>query len=53
MAGSLVKYGYGTKTAMPLIQAVEIYNRLGVAAETEAVPVKFNGLLPNIKSPAL
>ena len=36
MAGSLVKYGYGTKTAMPLIQAVEIYNRLGVAAETEA-----------------
>jgi len=36
MAGSLVKYGYQTKTAMPLIQAVEIYNRVGVADEAEA-----------------
>lgn len=35
-AGKLVKYGYQTKTAMPLIQAVEIYNRLGVTNETEA-----------------
>ena len=35
-AGKLVKYGYRTKTAMPLIQAVEIYNRLGVTNETEA-----------------
>ena len=36
VAGKLVKYGYQTKTAMPLIQAVEIYNRLGVSAETTA-----------------
>lgn len=36
MAGRLVKYGYQTKTAMPLIQAVEIYNRVGVGDETEA-----------------
>ena len=36
MAGRLVHYGYQTKTAMPLIQAAEIYNRVGVAAETEA-----------------
>lgn len=36
VAGKLVKYGYQTKTAMPLIQAVEIYNRLGVTNETEA-----------------
>lgn len=35
-AGKLVKYGYQTKTAMPLIQAIEIYNRLGVTTETEA-----------------
>lgn len=36
VAGKLVKYGYQTKTAMPLIQAVEIYNRLGVSNEAEA-----------------
>lgn len=36
IAGKLVKYGYQTKTAMPLIQAVEIYNRVGVADESEA-----------------
>lgn len=36
VAGKLVKYGYQTKTAMPLIQAVEIYNRLGVTNEAEA-----------------
>lgn len=34
-AGKLVKYGYQTKTAMPLIQAVEIYNRVGATAEAE------------------
>lgn len=33
LAGQLVKYGYDTKTALPLIQAVEIYNRLGVAPQ--------------------
>ena len=36
VAGKLVKYGYQTKAAMPLIQAAEIYNRLGVSNETEA-----------------
>lgn len=36
MAGKLVKYGYQTKTAMPLIQAVEIYNRVGLVDESEA-----------------
>lgn len=34
-ADHLVQYGYKTKTAMPLIQAVEIYNRVGVRPETE------------------
>lgn len=34
-ADRLVQYGYKTKTAMPLIQAVEIYNRVGVRPETE------------------
>ena len=33
MAGQLVKYGYDTKTALPLIQAVEIYNRLGATSQ--------------------
>lgn len=36
VAGRLVKYGYQTKTALPLIQAAEIYNRLGVSNEAEA-----------------
>lgn len=36
VASRLVKYGYQTQTALPLIQAVEIYNRLGVSSETEA-----------------
>lgn len=35
-AGTLAKYGYQTKTAMPLIQAAEILNRLGVHESTEA-----------------
>lgn len=35
MAGQLAKYGYQTKTALPLIQAVEIYNRVGVADEAQ------------------
>ena len=38
-AGKLVKYGYETKSAMPLIQAVEIYNRLGVT-DAEQTPSK-------------
>lgn len=36
MAGQLAKYGYETKTALPLIQAVDILNRVGVSDETEA-----------------
>lgn len=36
MAGKLVKYGYQTKTALPLIQAVEIYNRVGLSDEADA-----------------
>lgn len=35
-ADRLVQYGYKTRTALPLIQAVEIYNRVGVRPETEA-----------------
>lgn len=35
MAGQLVKYGYSTESALPLIQALEIYNRLGVHDETD------------------
>lgn len=35
-ADRLVQYGYKTKTAMPLIQAVEIYNRVGVHPAAEA-----------------
>ena len=33
-AGELVQYGYRTQTALPLVQAVEIYNRLGVCPAT-------------------
>lgn len=33
-AGKLIRYGYGTKTALPLIQAVEIYARLCVSDDT-------------------
>lgn len=32
-AGTLVRYGHQTKTALPLIQAAEIYSKLGVTAE--------------------
>ena len=34
-AGELVQYGYRTQSALPLVQAVEIYNRLGVTAATD------------------
>lgn len=34
-ANHLIQYGYKTQTAMPLIQAVEIYNRVGFHPETE------------------
>lgn len=33
MANQLVKYGYQTKTALPLIQAVQIYKKLNVKEE--------------------
>lgn len=35
LAGDLVRYGYQTKSALPLIQAVQIYKSLGVSAGTE------------------
>lgn len=33
LANQLVKYGYDTKTALPLIQAVQIYKKLNVTTE--------------------
>lgn len=36
MAGQLVQYGYQTKAALPLIQAVQIYQKVGVRPEEEA-----------------
>ena len=38
LAGELVQYGYSTKTALPLIQAVQIYQRLGAQPATDATP---------------
>jgi len=38
IAGKLVKYGYHTKTALPLIQAVEIFKRLNVCEESPEGP---------------
>lgn len=35
LADQLVRYGYQTKTAMPLIQAVQIYKALNVTAATD------------------
>ena len=35
LAGQLVKYGYQTKSALPLIQAVQIYKNLSMAAPTD------------------
>ena len=35
-AGRLVQYGYATKQALPLIQAVQLYQSVGVREETEA-----------------
>lgn len=34
-AGTLVRYGYSTKSALPIIQAVEIYKKLGIRAEPD------------------
>ena len=39
LAGQLVQYGYSTKTALPLIQAVQIYQRLNVQPATGETPV--------------
>ena len=39
LAGKLVQYGYSTKTALPLIQAVQIYQRLNVQPATGETPV--------------
>ena len=38
LAGQLVKYGYQTKTALPLIQAVEIFKKLNVTDVTPESP---------------
>ena len=38
LAGELVRYGYQTKTALPLIQAVQIYKRLNVTDATGGEP---------------
>lgn len=35
LAGELVKYGYETQTALPLIQAVQIYQQLNVQPATD------------------
>ena len=35
-AGRLVQYGYATKQALPLIQAVQLYQSVGVREEAEA-----------------
>jgi len=35
LANQLVKYGYETKTALPLIQAVQIYKKLNVTTEAK------------------
>ena len=40
LAGDLVRYGYQTKQALPLIQAVQIYKSLGVTAGTEEKKVE-------------
>ena len=43
MAGMLVKYGYQTKTALPLIQAVQIYKNLNVTDATPQEPKQHEG----------
>lgn len=43
MAGRLVKYGYQTKTALPLVQAVEIFKKFNVSEETPNKPNKQEG----------
>ena len=40
MAGRLIKYGYQTKTALPLIQAVEIFKKCNVCDEISKKPKK-------------
>jgi hypothetical protein len=43
MAGELVKYGYKTQSALPLIQAVQIYKSIGVVPEAEAKQKEVEG----------
>ena len=43
MAGELVKYGYKTQNALPLIQAVQIYKSIGVVPEAEAKKKEVEG----------
>lgn len=43
LAGQLVKYGYQTKTALPLIQAVDIFKKLNVTEITPESPKSQTG----------
>ena len=43
MAGQLIRYGYQTKSALPLIQAVQIYKKLGVTDATDVKPKESEG----------
>jgi hypothetical protein len=43
MAGELVKYGYKTQNALPLVQAVQIYKSIGVVPEAEAKKKEIEG----------
>lgn len=43
MAGELVKYGYKTQNALPLVQAVQIYKSIGVVPEAEAKKKEVEG----------
>lgn len=44
LAGQLVKYGYQTKSALPLIQALEIYKSLNVTSATDREPKQSQGV---------
>ena len=43
MAGRLIKYGYQTKTVLPLLQAVEIFKKYNVCEESPKKPKKQMG----------
>jgi len=47
LAGKLVKYGYQTKSALPLIQAVEIFKNANVQVSIPEAPKETSGAQPN------